>query len=228
MNFNWSRAMKRKARVAIVLLIAFTASAQNAFDPASSRDPVVWEPPDFAWPVDYPRATVPNEMAPGIKIGGWPVTLEKTELLAAQRHFGGAIGDRGDASEALGWLCLYRQDRSSSWVLWLESAEINGPTIGSFTWQRLPSGATIDRRCRHLAGQDATVDLPNSIRLGMTEKEVLSRLGKPSARSGNTAIYAHEHDLRISSNPYTLQNCVVFTFRNGTVWAIDAARATTS
>jgi hypothetical protein len=220
--------MKSKARVAIVLLIACVAYAQHSIDPASPRDLVVWEPPAFAWPADYPRATVPKEIVKEIKVGGWSITLEETELLAAQRHFGGTIGNRGDASEALGWLCLYRRDRSSSWVLWLESGEIDGPTIGSFTWQRLPSGTTIDRRCRLLAGTNATVVLPGSLRLGMTEKEVLSRLGESSARSGNTAIYVHEHDLTISNRPYTLENCVVINFRNGTVWAIDGIHVTTS
>ncbi len=62
----------------------------------------------------------------------------------------------------------------------------------------------------------------------MTEAEVVSGMGKPSAQSGERAIYLHEHDLVIHGEPYTLDDYVLITYRNGRIWAIDVSHSTIS
>jgi hypothetical protein len=171
---------------------------------------------------------MPKEIVKELKVVGWPIVLEKTELLEAQKHFGGTVGSRGDASEALGWLCLYHQDANASWILWLESSEIDGPTIGGFQWQVLPRNAKVDRRCQSTNGKQSGVELPGSLRLGMTETEVTNLLGAPSAHLRDKVIYCHEHNLTIDSEPYTLFNDVVVTYRKGTVSAIAVTHTTSS
>ena len=219
--------MKHVAQLT-VLLFASWGVAQSTGGAGSARNLTVWEPPNVDWPSTLPKPTVAKEMVKGLSVAGWPITLEETEVDEARKHFGGTLGGRGDAGESLGWLCLYRQGEGASWVLWLESAEINGPTIGSFRWQQLPSQAKIDRRCQRLKTDSAAIDLPLAIRLGMTEAEVVSRMGKPSAQSGERAIYLHEHNLTIDGEPYSLDNYLLITYRNGRVWAIDVSHSTVS
>ncbi len=49
------------------------------------------------------------------------VNLEETPLKEVQKGLGGTIGSRGDASEALRWLCFHGSDAKGRWALWLES-----------------------------------------------------------------------------------------------------------
>jgi hypothetical protein len=167
-------------------------------------------------------------MIDGLNIAGWPIVLEETELIAARKHFRGTIGSRGDAGEALAWLCLYRHDEGASWVLWLESFEIDGPTIGGFRWQQLGVNSKMDERCQPLRGNDASLSLPLALRLGMKEARVVAALGQPSMRSGDTVIYVHEHDRTIRSEPYTVSNDVIITYRAGRIWAVEVTRSTVS
>jgi hypothetical protein len=212
----------------MALVFAALVAFGQASDEGESRPHVIWGPPQNEWPDTQLQPTVPNEMIKGLKVAGWPIALEKTELVEAQRHFGGTIGSRGDAGEALGWLCLYRRDRDASWVLWLESSEVDGPTIGSFRWQRLSVDSEMDRRCELLSKEGASISLPLALQLGMKEADVVTKLGKPSSHRGDTAIYAHEHSLIIHSEPYTLSNDVLIVYRNAVTWAIEAVHTTVS
>jgi hypothetical protein len=218
----------RNLHAAILMFFVLVAHCQNSPDPDRIGPRMVWEPPAFARPDTLPKPTIPKEMIGGLKVEGWPIVLEHTELREAQKHFGGSIGSRGDAGEALGWLCLYKRDPDVSWVLWLESSEIDGPAIGSFRWERLTVDSPMDERCQRLSGRDASVDLPNSLRLGIRESEVVERLGQPSAHIGGVAIYMHEHNLKIDSTPYTLSNEVGIGYRDGKVWVIDVEHTTVS
>src|SRR5450755_632265 len=116
-------------------------------------------------------------------------------------HLGGTIGHTGDAAAYQEWLCFHGTDSKGRWVLWLESGEIDGGMVGSFQWQRLAKHAEIDQRCRML--QNAAVELPIALQLGITEKEVLKTLGAPTVRRGDRLIYVHEHDESIRNEPYT-------------------------
>jgi hypothetical protein len=41
-------------------------------------------------------------------------------------------------------------------------------------------------------------------------------------------IYVHEHDLTIHSEPYTVSNDVIITYRGGRIWAIEVTHSTVS
>src|SRR4051812_24462262 len=121
-------------------------------------------------------------MVTKLRISNIPITLEKTSMAQAEQLLGGTSGAKGDAGDALQWLCLHGTDGSGRWVLWLESGEIDGGYVGSFQWQRLSINEKLDRRCQALSGPKITLVLP--LQLGMSEGEVLNALGKPSLRKG--------------------------------------------
>ncbi|MGB0065633.1 MAG: hypothetical protein WBP85_14420 [Terracidiphilus sp.] len=172
---------------------------------------------------------MPDEIINSLKVGDWPIVLETTELLAAQKHFGARLGYSGQTSEALGWICLYRLDMNAPWALWLYSGEIDGPAISGFEWQRLENGAKMDHRCKALDAKMGTVELlPDPLHLGMTEAEVERFLGKPTKKYRNSVLYFHEHDLTIRKEPYTLDNDVLVVYKDGRVWAIAANHTTSS
>ena len=158
-----------------------------------------------------------------LKVANWPITLETTKLTDAQRQFGGVLGHRGDAGESLGWLCLYRRDHSDDWALWLESAEIDGESIGGFLWLRMGPGQKVDSRCKALNTQQGVVTTPVPIKLGMTEPQVEQLLGKPSGRFHNTFMYFHEHEGTIRNTAYTWDNSIDIVYRNGVVWAVHGS-----
>lgn len=143
-------------------------------------------------------------------------------------RIGGTMGHRGDAGDYVEWLCFHGTDPKGRWVLWLESGEIDGGTVGSFQWQRLVSGAALDRRCRALREARGGIELPVALRLNMAEAEVLKALGPPTAKRGDRLIYVHEHQESIRSEPYTSENIVAILLRDGVVWEIDVSRTTTS
>ena len=143
-----------------------------------------------------------------------------------QRRFGGVIGQSGDASEFLAWLCLSGHDSYGPYVLWLISGEIDGPSIGGFMWQHLEPGAHLDPRC-HVLPPSADIHLPVAMRLGTSQAAVEKLLGHPSARRGGNFMYIHEHNLTLHNLPYTSINTVEVDYRNGVVSAITADKSTT-
>jgi len=127
-----------------------------------------------------PKATVPKLMITKLRVSDLTIVLEQTELEAVQAHFGGEIGSEGDASKSLGWLCLHGSDAVGRWVLWLESGEIDGPTVGGFQWRRVPDAVQFDERCRRLPDASSNVEMPIELRLGATGTKVLQILGQPT------------------------------------------------
>src|ERR1700687_2526909 len=119
-----------------ILLLASTALAQTDSQPKPHGTRTVWEPPEWNVPENV-KPTVPKGMFSTFRVAGYEITLEKTSMQEVEQHFGGVIGQRGDASEALEWLCFHGADAVGGWVLWLESGEINGDSVGGFQWQRL-------------------------------------------------------------------------------------------
>jgi hypothetical protein len=79
-------------------------------------------------------------------------------------------------------------------VLWLESGEIDGGSVGSFQWRRVGPNTRFDKRCRMLPRTNSRIKLPIPLHLGTTETEALQILGQPTARHGDTLLYVHERD----------------------------------
>lgn len=220
--------MRRTILMATLMIAAWAANGQAPAGQGGNPAGVIWGPPSIESPIVRIEPTVAKEMVKGLNIANWPIVLEKTDLIAAAEHFGGTLGNRGDAGNALAWLCLYRRDTGGSWVLWLESSEIDGATIGGFRWQQLDDDPAMDDRCQAVKGANVSFNPPRSLHLGMKEAEVVKELGQPSMRKGETAVYEHEHNLTIHSEPYSLTNIVTVTYRDGRVWAVAVTHSTVS
>jgi hypothetical protein len=193
---------------------------------AQTTPGVVWEPPDWNFPQEA-KATVPKEMFKSLRVSTVGITLEETRLDKVEQLIGGEIGAKGDAGDAVQWLCLRGADRGSDWVLWLESGEIDGGFVGSFQWQTISSVAKSDRRCHVLRGT-ATIKLGLPLKLGMTEAELLRILGKPSLRQGERLIYLHQQEGSSNGVPFDLSNIVMVRIRGGEVVSIAVSNTTSS
>ncbi len=185
---------------------------------------VIWEPPNWNFPQDV-KATVPREMLSKLRVANVAVTLEKTKLDNVEQLLGGTTGASGDAGDAVKWLCFQGMDGGDRWILWLQSGEIDGPSIGSFQWQRVSTDAKIDRRCRAL-GRTATVRLALPLSLGMNEADVLKVLGTPSFRRGEKLIYLHEHEESINAVQYDSSNIVMVRVHGGAVTSVAVSKTT--
>ncbi|MGA7697038.1 MAG: hypothetical protein WCA76_18570 [Candidatus Sulfotelmatobacter sp.] len=212
----------------IILLVLASAAFTETDERASQRsDKVVWEPPEWNIPENV-KATVAKEMFSRFRVSGYEVTLEETSMEDAEQHLGGVIGKRGDAGDAMQWLCFQGADSVGGWVLWLESGEINGGSVGSLQWQRLSNRDVLDRRCHALQKAGTPIQLPLSLKLGAKSSDVLKSLGPPTSKDGGRLIYLHEHEVGAirGGDPFISSNIVVVHLRDGLVWAIQASKTT--
>jgi hypothetical protein len=214
------------------LCIALTILASVAFpesvEHSKPHSPLtVWEPPDWNFPENV-KASVPKEMFSRFRLSGYNIALEETSMKSVEKRLGGKIGAKGDAGDFLEWLCFHGADATGAWVLWLESGEIDGGSVGSFQWQRLSNGQVFDPRCHTLRSTTSTIKLPLSLRLGANKAEVLKTLGEPTSADSERLIYLHEHESTIKGEPFTTSNIVVLHLRKGVVWAIQASKTTSS
>jgi hypothetical protein len=210
--------MKHLAYAAFLLLAGWGILAQSPAGAGPGRKVTVWGPPKADWPMEsMPKPTVPKEIITKLTVAGWPIELEETKLESTRNHFGLVIGARGDASEALSWICFQGSDEGGLWALWLYSSEIDGAEIGGFQWQRISPNFRVDRRCKFLDAQRGVVELPVRLQLGMTESEVIAKLGLPSGRHHHSVVYFHEHNLTLHDLPYAADNDVLITYDNGRV-----------
>lgn len=201
--------------ISVLLLTAWAASAQTAS--------LVWQPPSLDLPDTIPPATVSREMIATLRVAGMQIILEQTPLNDVQKRLGGVIGQHGEASNALQWLCYHGADAKGRWALWLESSEMGGGNVDGFSWRRIARNATLDRRCRE---RDVEVDLPVGLVMSMTETQVREVLGRPTAKYRNTLIFDHEHEVTLRNQPFTTSNNVYVTLRSGLVWTVQVRRTT--
>lgn len=208
----------------LVLIFATFASGQQ--QPSGIKAPV-WEPPAIA--VAFPdsaKPTVQKPMIGSLQVAGLPIVLEETQLSALQSKLGGTIGARGDAGDALRWLCFHGGSSGQSWVLWLMSDEMDDGAVGGLRWQNVAEGMLFDERCPSLPA--GSVVLPVKIRPGVPERDVVHEFGQPSSKSADNFFYLHEHDETIHNMPYTAMNTLEVILHSGAVWAIEVWKSTTS
>jgi hypothetical protein len=174
-----------------------------------------------------PKGTVFRLMVKALRITDLNVELEKTNMNQVRERFGGTFGTQGDAGDYLEWLCLSGRDVAGRWVLWLESGEMDAGTVGSFQWRRVPKDARFDARCGTLSETD-TVKLTIPLHPSMSESQLISALGQPTVRNGNTLLYVYEHDEVSKNGPFTVLNTVSIVLRDGAVWAIEVLKVSMS
>jgi hypothetical protein len=220
------RYMRSLACVALVLL-ASTAFTQTVKRPNREAAKVVWEPPEWDFPENV-KATVSREMLSAFRVSGYQIRLDETSMKEVQQRLGGVMARRGDAGDALEWLCFHGTDEIGRWVLWLESGEISGGSVGSFQWQRVSSYDVLDARCHNLRKADSVVQLSLSLKLGSTLAEVSNNLGPPTSKTDERLFYLHEHEVEgnRAGEPFISSNIVVVHLRHGIVWAIQASKTT--
>jgi len=223
---NQRLTIKQNMRSALCIALSVIAScafAQN--EPLGSH--AVWEPPGWNFPENV-KASVPREILSSFRLSAYNITLEETSMESVRRRFGGEMGRKGDAGDALEWLCFQGADATGRWVLWLESGEIDGGSVGSFQWQRLSSREVLDPRCHALRGPTSAIRLPLSLKLGAKKTEMLEILGEPTTIDAERLIYLHEHEETIKGAPFTTSNIVVVRLRDGIVWAIQVSKTSSS
>lgn len=201
----------------MAVLLAYSCFGQTSVPSTHT----VWEPPVPEWPDDLPRPTVPKPMITTFRIASVPITLGITSLAEAQRRLGGTIGHRGDAGESLSWLCLLGSDRDQRWVLWLESGEVDGGSIGGFHLQVIDREARADSRCGSLSTAKSRIELPGGLQLGTSESDVLKLLGPVTTRFGDILIFDHEHQELLHGMEFTVTNTVSIVLHNQFVSSIQ-------
>jgi hypothetical protein len=214
-----------KRFTAAALLVACHCPAQTANkEPQATR--VLWQPSAIDWPDALPDPTVPREMITTLHVANMPIVLEETNLEEVHKRFGGTVGSHGDASEAEAWLCLHGSDANGPWIFWLQSFEINGPTVGGFQWRRLTRNEIPDRRCKLLHRSEGGIQLPLALHPGMSKLELQKILGQPTFVRGGTFFYCHHHEKFIHDLTYDADNNVAIVLRNGVVWTIEIIKST--
>jgi hypothetical protein len=204
--------------------------AQNSPVANSATGRALWEPPDYPdlGLLQKTPPTIPKLMVSDFRLADFEIVFEKTPLTALQSRFGGEIGSIGDASETLEWLCLTGSGKSGRWVVWLESSEVDGGTVGSFQWQGIAQRAEVDHRCVQLPSASGGMKLSNGLHPGISEDDLFRILGKPSTRNGNVLVFLHEHQETIHNEPYTVSNTVSIILSGGIVTAITVVKDTIS
>jgi hypothetical protein len=192
--------------------------------PASGQ--TVWEPPsDLSVPGNH-KPTVRREQITSLRVAEFAVVLEETKLSDVQSRLGGTIGQRGDASEALTWLCFHGHHDGGSWVLWLEAGEIHGQSVGGFHLRKINPSTQVDKRCPVLGS--TSIELPRGLRLGLSRAQTMKILGRPTKSAGDTLLYAYEHKEAIRGEPVTASNRLTIRFRDAVLDAVDVWKMTVS
>lgn len=209
--------------VVIALYYAITAAGFGQV-PNNVPNTTIWKPPQMWNYDDLPKSTISKELASKLRVSDMNIVLETTRMTDVQKRFGGAFGQDGDAGTSLEWPCLRGGDATEGWVLWLKSGEMDDGTVGSFQWQRVRRSTKFDERCGLLSKADEKVELPIPLNLGMPEVKLLQLFGQPTARHGNTVLYAHEHRGANQQGPFTTLNTLACIIRDGRVAAIDVLK----
>jgi hypothetical protein len=233
-RLEYQTGMLKGSEFAMVKNIAFamiavvcTCTAQS--DCNSSKASILWSPPNIGMPDRFPRPTIPKVMIGSLNVAGIPITLENTKLEEVQKRLGGTIGDRGDGGDSLAWLCFHGTNEDGRWILWLTSDEMGGLSyINGFFWSQLASNEMPDRSCRTLPIENAVIELPVSIKLGIAQEEMAKVLGQPTFEHRNILFFFHEHPKHIRKEPYTVLNTVAIALRDDHVSAIEVYKSTHS
>jgi hypothetical protein len=171
----------------------------------------LWEPPyvDFGnTPAD---ATMISERIPAVVVGSFLILLDQTPMLDVAKRFDLEMGQTGDASESLRWICLTGADADGRWGLWIDSGEINGDSVGGFRMIRIDAARKVDMRCRITS---MAITNPAGLRLGMTPAQLQQTLSAPSAVMGETSLYVFGGS---GADGSTIDSVIAVAFSNGTV-----------
>jgi hypothetical protein len=126
-----------------------------------------------------------------LKVGDRELTFNVTmSLTRAVALLGTAdTNNRGDASTSLTWLCYRAAVASDTAILIVESSEMGGTSVTSFTLLRPGGDPGLERRCAPLAVAPRTIATDRGITLGMTKVQVEQVLGRATRDSAGIVKY---------------------------------------
>ncbi len=180
----------------------------------------LWEPPSIGDGRQFPVVAVPSDLIPALGMDNREIVLDRTPLAEAAQWFKARIGQRGDASEFLRWVCIAGRDAEGRWKLWLESGEIHGDAVGAFQLRRIGAAERIDAKC---VSSRASLRNPAGLRLGMSRADVRRILGDSSGTPPMIA-YLYEHP---GGNGFTIESMTSVVFANDVVTAFEVWRTET-
>ena len=202
------------ARIVIAAIVWTIACARLATAQAQ------WEPPSISDGPQLPPIAVSSDLMPSLRIGSVDVVLNRTPLAAIARQFEARIGRRGEANDALGWICLTGRDAGGRWMLWLQSGEIHGGAIGAFQLRRIGAAERIDSRC---VISRADIRTLAAVRLGTSRADVKRLLGEFSGAPAMVS-YLYEHPGPADS---TIESLISVLFAGDTLTAFEVWRTET-
>lgn len=222
--------MENGAKAFLGILLAAAMSCSCSAQRTGNAGTDKWTPPDITWPGDLPMSTVPTiskEMIRSIRVGNMPVIFEQTKLEDVRKHFGGAIGNHGDAGNSLAWVCFYGHSSGKPWIFWLTSGEVEGLTwISGFQWRLLATGERADHRCNLLSSENA-ISLPLPIRLGLSRAAIRRAVGRPTRARADALFFLYEGHGKERGESLDVWNSVTVFFHNGAASVIEADKTTT-
>ncbi|HVY89320.1 MAG TPA: hypothetical protein VG942_10660 [Hyphomonadaceae bacterium] len=165
---------------ALAAILSFPAIAQTG---AADGPPTLWV--DLP-PVYQPAAHNPSDGK--FKLGNRTIEFEKTKLTALASDIKMPVGERGDASTSLHWVCMHAANQR----IWLTSDEIGGGKIDGIVLATPAPGEKASKACQSAPASLAKVSLPHGLSLGMTEEALRTLLGKPSYAKNGIIGYVFE------------------------------------
>ncbi|ESQ81044.1 hypothetical protein [Asticcacaulis sp. YBE204] len=186
-------------------------------------------PPDVPYGyLEEVKAPPRAKVAPSVfRLGALTYRFEQTPLIDLAKATGHKrIGHKGDASEALDWLC-FTIKAPQPYRLWLSSSEMGGGTVDGVDMRAEAATATED--CPILAARLTPVSV-DGVRIGMTQAEVRKALGAPSDQRDGWWIYTYEKNVRPSDPGYffTAYGHMMLHFEDGRLTQISAVRVTSN
>jgi hypothetical protein len=188
-------------------------------------------------PISFVEEQRPHKAHPtpvrGLGLGKYKVVLEKTSLLSLPAPGAVPIAHRGDASESIYWTCFALNHRGVEAVLWLVAhGEMGGPDrrVTQFQLASVDVGAPGQEACPRLPQELSPLALPLTLRLGMTNQQVVGALGRPTHASPQDLDYLfvfRPPNLadRITPDTTTVSGILV-RFSHGKAVAIAVSQAT--
>lgn len=167
-------------RRVLLLIAGLMAALPAAAAPLAGPPQIKVElPPEFT-------KAAKNPAAGDIRLGAKVIPLEKMKIQDLANQLKNPVGERGDASSSLHWVCLTAGEQR----FWFTSDEMGGGKINGVAATKVVAGEKVDPSCRNAGAANATLKLPNGVAVGMDEAALRATMGKASYdRSGVVGWY---------------------------------------
>ena len=176
--------------LAVPLLAPLLGAAQSRNDE--------FLPPPTAPAGEAVAATAADAPVSRLRLGRLDIVLEETPSAIVQEMLAtGTIAERGDAADHISWLCYtYDADGVRARVWLVSSGEFGGgdPVVDGVAAAVVGAEASTPANCPALRPAGAAW-IDRRIWLGLTETELIRRLGKPSEVQDNIMHFFFDGDV---------------------------------